>query len=284
MGTSGAYGGSGRQGWNRTRELIHDLESGPSVDSDGGRPDDDRPIADVWQQIAEVLTGEDPLLAGPPPTGQTFSLADLLPRPRGSQRGGRVGAGGFVGGRTGAAGRRGSRSARAVMRGAARGGAAIGGAYALLQGNADALADLGLDLNELRGLSPRMQCARILDAVLGDGGHPDDAALRRAAAEELKAIILGGQPPSETDALRGFVTHFVFELCLVEIQRDIMSGAMDSTDAARIERRLRDYIDARVRLLDLPDRGQLPIARFKEAAAKLTQDAIRILRAGREAA
>jgi hypothetical protein len=170
------------------------------------------------------------------------------------------------------------------MRGAARGGTAIGGAYALLQGDAAALADLGLDLNELRNLSPRMQCARILDAVLGDGGHPDDAALRRAAAEELKAIILSGQPPSEIDALRGFVTHFVFQLCLVEIQRDITSGAMDSTQAARMEKRLLGYIDARVRLLDFPHQGRLPIARFKEAAAKLTQDAIRILRAGREAA
>jgi hypothetical protein len=154
----------------------------------------------------------------------------------------------------------------------------------LLRGDATGLADLGLDLAELRALNPRMQCARILDAVVGDGGHPDDTALRRAAAEALKEIILSGQPPSEIDALRGFVAHFVFELCLVEIQRQVTGGSMDPAEAASVEKRLMDYLDARVRILDFPHEGTLPVARFKDAAAKLTQDAIRVLRAGREAA
>jgi hypothetical protein len=288
MGTSGAYGGSDRQGWNRTRDLVHDLaDSGSSGDTDhapaNGEPGDDPRLGEVWQAIAAVLTGEDPLLGGPSPTDQMFPLPDLLPRPR-VPRGGGGGPGGVVRGTTGAAGRRGFRSTRAVMRGAARGGAAIGGAYALLRGDAPGLADLGLDLTELRTLGPRMQCALILEKVIGDGGHPDDTALRRAAAEALKEIILSGKPPSEIEALRGFVGHYVFQICLVEIQGEVTGGSMDPAEAASVEKRLHDYLEARVRILDFPHEGTLSIARFKEAAAKLTQDAIRVLRAGREAA
>jgi hypothetical protein len=186
-----------------------------------------------------------------------------------------------VRGTTGASGRRGAKSSRAVIRGAARGGAAVGGAYGLLRGDAAGLAELGLDLTELRTLSPRMQCTRILDVVIGDGGHPDDTALRRAAAESLKAIILTGQPPTELDALRGFTAHYVFELCLVEIQSDINSGAMDANAAVQKEHLLWDYLESRVYLLDYPIQGVLPTARFEEVARKLTQDAIRVLRAGR---
>jgi hypothetical protein len=286
MGTSGSYGGSNRQGWNRARQDVQRLvgsgDSGSGDAGAGGDPSNDEPASTVWQTIADALAGEDPLLAGPPTRGDTFSLSDLLPPQRPARRGGVGGA--VVRGATVAAGRQGFRSARSVVRNAARGGAAIGGAYAFLRGDAAALGELGLDLQQLRGLSPRMQCARILEAVLGEGGHPDDAALQRAAAEELKAIILSGQPPGEIDALRGFVAHYVFELCLVELQRDITTGAIDSAQAARLEKRLRAYLEARIRLLDFPHDGPLPVPRFREAAAKLTQDAVAILRAGREAA
>ena len=283
MGSSSSYGGSGgsnRGGWKRTRVLIHDLGQGGGGGGAGGpaTSEDDGLLADIWNEIADALTSEDPLIDRPPRAG-TFTLTDLLPRPRGQRGGGRTG--GIVRGTTGASGRRGAQSSRAVVRGAARGGAAIGGAYGLLRGDAAGLAELGLALAELRTLSPRMQCARILDVVVGGGGHPDDTALRRAAAESLKAIILSGQPPNELYALRGFTAHYVFELCLVEIQSDINSGAMDANAAVRMERLLWDYLESRVYLLDYPFEGVLPTAQFAEVARKLTQDAIRVLRAGR---
>jgi len=287
MGTTSSYGGSNKQSWDRSRDAIDEMGGGGAGADREPLPDlgDDDVAAVIWQEIADALVEEDPLLDRTIMPDHHVSIADLLPqRPRRQPRsGGEGGAGGVVRGTTSAPGRRGSGSKRTVVRGAARGGAAIGGAYAFLRGDAAGLAELGLDLASLRALSPRMQCARLLDAIVGQGGHPDDAALRRAAAETLKAVILDGARPEPVDALRQFSARYVFELCLVEIQRNINAGTLDSSGASREERRLWDFLESRMRLIDFPHDGNLSIEWFKETAMKLTRDTIRVLRAGREA-
>lgn len=115
--------------------------------------------------------------------------------------------------------------------------------------------------------------------MLGDGGHPDEAALRAAAAEQLKAIIMQEQPPSEADALRGFIAAFVFQLGLVELRSELATGEMDAATAARKEDRLRRYIQRRVPQLEIPTTGRLPIADLSRHAARLASETISILRA-----
>lgn len=280
MGTSGAYGGSGNQAWNSARELLDALPV-PASDGDanganaGDDGDDaDGALAGLASALADALAGDDTTLGTPP---APFAVAGLLPR-RGSGGGGGGGAGG-IRGEGGGSGRTGGGSRRSVARSAARGGAAIGGAYALRSGDRGALAELGLDLDELRGLGPRMQCARILDAVLGEAGHPDETALKIAAAEQLKAIVTMATPPSETDALRGFIAAFVFQMGLVELRADLAKGLIDSATATRKEGRLRRYLERRVSELKVPTTGTMSIADFSAHADRLVREAIGLLRA-----
>ena len=97
-----------------------------------------------------------------------------------------------------------------------------------------------------------MQCARILEAVLGEGSHPDEAALQRAAAEQLKAILVSEETLSEADAIRGFVARFVFELMLVELQAGLTAGRIDTATATRKEGRVKRWLEARVKAIALP--------------------------------
>ena len=302
MGTSGAYGGSKRRPWKKARGLVLDLSgSGGGTATSGGTLDptsdsatddesDEQEVSDVAAAIAEALSSEDPSTTGRPLEDDVFELGRLLPSrgvaPRSSGstssssvNGGGVG-GGMARGATSSAGRRGTGSSRTVTGSAARGGAVLAGGYALRARDAAALDDLGMDLAELEQLGPRMQCAHILDAVLGDGGHPDEYALREAAAEQLKTIVLADSPPTPADALRGFIGALVFKLGLVEVRSELNAGNVDVAGAARAESRLRRWIDRRVRQVQVPNVGRLPVRALIGASARLSQEALRVLRAG----
>jgi hypothetical protein len=82
-------------------------------------------------------------------------------------------------------------------------------------------------------LPPRTQCARILDAVLGDAGHPDDYALRRATAEHLKNILLSATAPSPEGTIRGFLAEWIFQLGLVELGAQVAGGQLVPQQTAR---------------------------------------------------
>jgi hypothetical protein len=285
MGTSGAYGGSGNTAWNSARQMLDDLpvpasSGGSDGPGDDGRDEanDDGALAGLAGALADALAGDDTTLGSPP---SPFPLTGLLPR-RGHGGGGGGGGGapgGAIRGESGGTGRTGGGSRRSVARSAARGGAAIGGAYALRSGNREALAEIGLDLDELRGMGPRAQCARILDAMLGEAGHPDEMALKIAAGEQLKAIITMPAPPTEADALRGFIAAFVFQMGLVELRADLAKGLIDSATATRKEGRLRRYLNQRAAALTVPTTGTMSIADFSAHADRLVREAIALLRA-----
>lgn len=300
MGTSGAYGGSSAGRWQDARDrfadLGGDLASGPPGEGDRGEPGRGQPsdappsgddasgspsddTAAAVAAAAAALLGDDPDARRP---SVAFPLSALLPRRGGASGGGAGGAGGGDGaGRSSTGGRAGTRSRRGVVRGAARGAAAIGGAYALRAGDAAGLRDLGLDLSELTTLPPRTQTARILDAALGDAGHPDDYALRRATAEHLKSVLLAKTPPDPEDTIREFIGEWIFQLGLVELRAQAAAGRLVPQQAARAERRLRDWLSRRVRGVSLPRLGRLSVQAFSDIAAKVTAEALRLLRAGR---
>lgn len=174
----------------------------------------------------------------------------------------------------------GSGSRRQVVRSAARGGTALGAAYAIRSGDSNYLTELGLDLAHLQGLSPTRQCAEILDAVLGEGSHPDELALRRASLQALKEVLTQNDAPDQSRTLRSFVVNYVFELSLVELQKQINEGTISPADAARKERAIRSYLDKRVRSLSLHLNGVIQPRDLRAQASRLTQETIKLLRAG----
>ena len=167
-----------------------------------------------------------------------------------------------------------------MTRGAARGGAALGAAYAVRSGDAAYLEELGLDLTRLRGLSPTRQCAEILDAVLGEGSHPDELALRKASLEALKDVLATDDPPDEATSLRSFVVSYVFELSLVELQQQVNDGALSPEDVAQKERIIRTYLKKRVQKLAIPSGEVIHPSDLRSRAAQLTKEVIKLLRAG----
>lgn len=289
MGTSGAYGGSNSAEWNDFRDAWSDLGSGNTGSgTDTGEPDpsqsSDRlfeptqPASDldrVGQALIDALWRDDPATRG--------NVVPPIPRPhvsgrRGAGAGGAGGAG--AGGGSAGTGRSGSRSTRQVIGGASRGGAAIGAAYALRDRDAQRLADYGLSLAEFDSLSPRARISRLVTLMIGDDGHPDDRAIRQAATEQVKKIVrTEGEPPTATEAIKGFVSAYIFQLGLVELQDQITNGTLDGNEAVVRERMLRGWIDAKVRALDIDVNPALSANALHQAAADLAQRAVRVLRA-----
>lgn len=283
MGTSGSYGGSTKQVWKDARQQVLALSSGAgSGDSASGEQPSEKPLEDLWGSIGDALDSDDPTLHRPNVDESKIALPALIPwlgrLGGGSGGSGGGGAGGGNGRARSGAGRQGYGSRRQVTRSAARGGAALGAAYAVRSGDADYLKELGLDLTRLQGLSPIRQCAEILDAVLGEGAHPDELALRKASLEALKDVLTKGEPPDEMVSLRAFVVSYVFELSLVELQRQVNEGALSPDGVAKKERTIRTYLEKRVHNLPTPSGGVIQPRDLRTRAAELTKEVIKLLR------
>ncbi len=284
MGTSGSYGGSGKKPWRDARQQVLDLPSDSSSSADsGGETELDPPsdaLSDLWETIGDALDSDDPSLHAPTLDEPDVGLPKLMPWLSAGTRGsGGGGGGGVAAVRTGG-GRSGSGSRRRVVRGAARGGTALGAAYAVRRGDSAYLDELGLSLASLRTLSPVRQCAEILDAVLGEESHPDEQALRKASLETLKAVLADDQPPNELTAVRSFVVEFVFELALVELQRQVNEGALSAADVMKKEKMVRGYLERRVLSIDITTGSDIRPRDLRFRAAVLTKEAIKVLRAG----
>jgi len=281
MGTSGAWGGSQTQRWRQARQLLDQLpDSGPPdprPHPDTDPPADPPPAADaLLDAIATGLTGDDPSATADPPGQPLPSLGALL-GPRRPDRG--SGGGGGSAGRGSGGGGGGGR--RQLSRTAQRGGVAIGAAYALRRGDAAALADVGLDLAELQAMSPRAQRMALLDAILGQPDHPDDVAVRRAADEQLRELLTTSPDgdPDPLDLLRGFVGKLIHRVAVVELVDQLDRGATDQAAALRKERRIGEWIRARLRRERFGATGALvALADFQRVAARLLATALSILR------
>lgn len=295
MGTSGSYGGSGSGGWGSARRAFERMPD-PRGDADRpttqtepptAQPDapSDQPAApssqDVAAAIANALWTEDTQVRIPAPP--RFPLGSLVPRRPGGGGGG-AGGGGVRRGTTGTSGRTGGRSTRQVAKGAQRGAAAIAAAYAVRRGDAAFLADLGIELADLAGLDPLTQTARLLDAVLGEAGHPDERALRKASLEQMKRVLRAEVEPTPLEALRGLVGSYVFELGVIELRAQMKAGSIDVNVARRKEAEIRSYIETRTRQLGTDMGPIVTREQFTQVAGRLTTETLRVLRAGSAAA
>lgn len=276
MGTSGSYGGSGSAEWSAAHNAFDALPgvgTGPADTLD--LPDGQQFLDDVVQALATALSKDDADHGTVPAGG--YPLSALIATARGSGGGG---GGGGAGGAAGP-GRIGGGSQRQVLKGSSRGAAALAGAYALRNGDAAQLRELGLDFRELSSLPRRTQISRILQAVLGDAGHPDEAALRRATVKHVKDVLLAVEPPTPEDSLRGLVAEWIYELGLVELQSQKASDNLTPEEAVRKQGWLRSWLQRRVRHISVPDTRRMTVKEFTATAARVTREALRILRAGR---
>ncbi|BBC28845.1 uncharacterized protein SGFS_001360 [Streptomyces graminofaciens] len=278
MGTSGSYGGSGSAEWSAAHDAFDALPatgtgSANSPDTTDLPDSQQQLLDDVVQALANALNKDDADHGTVPAGG--YPLSALIAPARGSGGGG-GGAGGAAG-----PGRVGGGSQRQVLKGSSRGAAALAGAYALRNGDAAQLRELGLDFTELNSLPRRTQISRILQAVLGDAGHPDEAALRRATVKHVKDVLLATEPPTPEDSLRGLVAEWIYELGLVELQSQKASDNLTPEEAVRKQGWLRSWLQRKVRHISVPDTRRMTVKEFTATAARVTREALRILRAGR---
>lgn len=282
MGTSSSYKGSSSSQWRSARDKFDEVGStdggsaAPGGSGATGSPADnsnneDDDIAEIASLIADALERDDRTTT----LNVSFSTRNLLPTRRGR------GSGGGGSGISKTGGRQGNRSHREVTRSAARGGTAIAGAYALRNSDAEALNQIGLNLEELRNLSPLKQCERIAEAVLGDAHHPDDHALKRATLEHLKNILVGESPPSPEDSIKGFVTEWIFQLGLVELQAESKDKSLTPQQVVNTENMIKNYLQSRVNQLISLQSGNLSINRIANLTARITNEVIKLLKVRR---
>ncbi|MEU7719106.1 MULTISPECIES: hypothetical protein [Streptomyces] len=279
MGTSGSYGGSGSADWKQAHDAFDALPSsspsGTGLQNPPDTTDGQQQLLDnLLSALSTALHKDDADHGSPPASG--YPLSALLTSPRGGR-----GGGGGAGGTRIPTGRAGAGSRRQVIKGSARGAAALAGAYALRNGDAASLQELGLDLTELRSLRPLAQVSRILQAVLGDAGHPDEAALRKAATRYVKAVLVDPEPLVQQDALRGLVTEWIYELSLVELGSQKAEGNLTAQEAIGKQRLVRSWLERRLKQINVPDTRRMTVREFTATAAEVTGEALRMLRARR---
>ena len=290
MGTNASYGGSSSKDWKTVRELWgglgpSDLPSSSGGSDDGASPGDvplpqDYQASPSLDALGKALA--DALGKGLQGASKgNVPLVSLLPRrtSRGSGGGGAGGAsGGGSTGTSGNSGRTGTGS-RQVQRQAARGGAAIGAAVAYRDRDGAALAEYGTTLEALDAMTPRQRNIAILDLVLGDAGHPDEAAVRAAALEQVKALgTEAGKARDAAEAVRSFVGQLVVQIGLVELRDQYAAGAATRQEIKRRETSLRQWVASKVHHLDLAKYGRVTSRDCHKTAFRMAADALRLMR------
>jgi hypothetical protein len=281
MGTSGAYGGSGGRAWGKARTQAGDFADHPTSDNATQLMAD---IADAlnWDIPADVPTDGAPADAD---QAQPHPFAEFRPvtamRPvRGA---GGAGAGGGAGGGGGGGGVRqrgtGGSGATSRQRSRAR-AAAVGGSVAaagLAYRNRDneTLERFGLSLGQLDGLDSFEQARLILDAVTGAVGDVQEDELQHASGVAVLALLDPATTPEE--AVRTFITDYVFEVSITEVGDELRDGTRDGHTTVAEEEQLRDIIETCVNQVELP--GQLNTDNIQAVIYDALDDARTFLRA-----
>jgi hypothetical protein len=266
VGASGAYGGSSGRAWGKAREHAGEYADNPTSGNA------ERLLSD----IADALDwdGDDGAQRVVP--GQ---LTPVVARPRlHGAPGGGDGPGGGGGVAAGGSGRQGGGGGRRRSRAqaAAVGGSVAAAGLALRERDEDTLQRFGLTLAELDGLDPHEQARRILDAVAGSVGGIQEDELQHASGVAVLALL--DERATAEDAVRAFITDYVFEVSITEVGDELRNGTRDGYTTVDEEDQLRDLIETAVNQLDLPKR--LDANNIQEVIYKALDDARTFLRAG----
>ncbi len=279
MGTQLSYGGSGSAPWEDAADDTAALDTAvlddgsqsaeghpPADDATSGDTTGDDSIDSLIENIIQAFESQDRR----PIPGAPTSYTPTTVHPSGYTSGGSVhsGASKFVST---------PRSGRSSSQAAARGAAAVAAGAALARGDAGALQELGLDLEQLRLLSPREQQQRILDEILGAPEHPDDEALRRAAHATLKGMA--ADPAMTQDAQIDYLlASYVYEQALVELTSQHAKRELSKEAVTKLDNRLKPYIFKKAKHQVSGDGRYLSPALFIEKATSLVATVFRVMR------
>jgi hypothetical protein len=169
---------------------------------------------------------------------------------------------------------------RPVIAGARRTGAALGGGIAVRSGDAEALEQLGLNLTDLEGLSPRDQARQIVDRVFGASSDENEQAFREASTIVLLQLL--EHPDDDPDyklLICDASSEVVFRRALVEFQDELLAGHTHE-EVRELERQLREFIRDLMRAnQDMNPTERLPTPEeCSQAVAEVTAQAVELLR------
>jgi hypothetical protein len=276
LGTQLAFGGSGSAPWEDAADDVTLLDEiiPPSQNNDGDAEDSgDDPNLQIDESIDRLI---DHLITAiqaqeflRPSTTEPFSLGSV--RPSTYTPGGTSVSNGtskFVGT---------PRAGRSAKLSVARGAAAVAAGSALARGDAQTLAELGLNLQQLQDLSPRDQQQAILDEILGAPGHPDDEALRRAAHATLKEIASNPEL-TQDDQIDYLLGAYVYEQALVELTSQHANRQLGRDIVTKLERRMKPYIFKKAKHLVTGSSGYLSASQFVDRAAALVETVFAAMR------
>jgi hypothetical protein len=270
VGTQLAFGGSGSAPWEDAAEdvtLLDEIvptpvsEVGSDAEDSGSdaNPQIDESVDRLIDHVIAAIQAQEPRR---PSALQPYSPGSV--RPSGYTPGGSSVSSGtskFVGT---------ARAGRSAKLSAARGAAAVAAASALARGDANTLAELGLNLEELQDLSPREQQQAILDEIIGAPGHPDDEALRRAAHATLKEIA-SNPDLTQDDQIDYLLGAYVYEQALVELTSQHANRQLGRDIITKLERRMKPYIFKKAKHLVTGSSGYLSASQFIDRAAALVE-------------
>lgn len=254
MGTSGAYGGS--PGWAGVGDQTQQwLDTGAGTGSGGPSPPLGTPPPDPTSPPAD---GQPPL--APPLASLIGGLGRRLSGSGGGPGGG-AGMGRAGGSGDGGGGGRG----RAAGGASSVGGRAAAGVYGLRAGAGAALGELGLSLDELRGLPKHEQARRLLDAAMGPSGGVHESELRLANAELILWALNEEAEPAPIDLANRWVVEYVWQVWITEAGPTIRNHAGNGYDSHRVEQEMRAALEACVAGSGLPEGRPITAADFEQA-------------------
>lgn len=264
MGTSGAYGGTA--GWSgidkQTQEWLDSgagtggLTDGPSGDPETPPPASSDPAHE------QTPPGTEPPI--PPPLAKLIGQLGRRLRGSGASADGPGGGGVRRAGTGGPGGGSGGRG-RSAARASSVGGRAAAGVYGLRSGTAGPLAEIGLSLNELSGLSKHEQARRLLEAAMGPSGAIPESELRLANAEMILWALNEEAEPTPLDLANRWVVEYVWQVWITEAGPTIRIHSANSYDSHRVEQEMRAALEATVVASGLPDDRPLTTQDFEQA-------------------
>lgn len=241
MGTMGAWDGSNGK-WREVRELSEEqLEN----DTPKIPPDLLDALSDSLGAAADAPAGE---VDGGAPTAPTL-YASPLPAGKTWSRSAPARGGGGGGGGAGGGGRSGGGRRRSQAYAAGVGGNVLAAAMAYRSGDAQTLAALGLDLDELSSLSDLKRMNLILNALVGADGGIEDAELRRVNARVLREVFT-----KELDgaaAVRLYIVEYTVQVWAAETGKMQRATTGRGQTARDLERQLRAAIRVKAQQVEV---------------------------------
>jgi hypothetical protein len=147
-------------------------------------------------------------------------------------------------------------------------------------GVAGPLAELGLSLDELRGLSRYEQARRLLEAAMGPSGGVSESELRLANADLILWALSEEAEPAPIDLANRWVVEYVWQVWISEAGPIIRNHSGNGYDSHRVEQEMRAALEAAVAGRSLPDDRPLTARDFQQAIESALKSLERIGRVG----